>query len=183
MTALSALTRSFSRGLVASVLLCNLTFTVQAAEIQVGFSPEGSAEQLVLNVIQRARQQIRLMAYSFTSPSVVKALVQAKRRGVDVQVVVDAHGNDNRASRAAMNLLANAQIPVRTNGAYKIQHDKVIITDDQNVETGSFNYSASAAKANSENAVVMWDAPAVASVYLEHWQSRWVQGQPYQPTY
>ncbi|MCQ3008809.1 phospholipase D family protein, partial [Pseudomonas savastanoi] len=25
--------------------------------------------------------------------------------------------------------------------------------------------------------------PAVASVYLEHWQSRWVQGQPYQPTY
>ncbi|WP_332829883.1 phospholipase D-like domain-containing protein, partial [Pseudomonas syringae] len=84
MTALSALTRSLSRGLVASVLLCNLTFTVQAAEIQVGFSPEGSAEQLVLNVIQRARQQIRLMAYSFTSPSVVKALVQAKRRGVDV---------------------------------------------------------------------------------------------------
>ncbi|MFA1047262.1 phospholipase D family protein, partial [Pseudomonas ficuserectae] len=68
MTALSALTRSLSRGLVALVLLCNLTFTVQAAEIQVGFSPEGSAEQLVLNVIQRARQQIRLMAYSFTSP-------------------------------------------------------------------------------------------------------------------
>ncbi|RMN31028.1 Endonuclease, partial [Pseudomonas cannabina] len=64
------------RALVASVLLCNLTFTVQAAEIQVGFSPEGSAEQLVLNVIQGARQQIRLMAYSFTSPSVVKALVQ-----------------------------------------------------------------------------------------------------------
>ncbi|WP_235663742.1 phospholipase D-like domain-containing protein, partial [Pseudomonas coronafaciens] len=106
MTALSALTRPLSRGLLASVLLCNLSFTVQAAEIQVGFSPEGSAEQLVLNVIQRARQQIRLMAYSFTSPSVVKALVQAKRRGVDVQVVVDAHGNDNRASRAAMNLLA-----------------------------------------------------------------------------
>ncbi|SOS30660.1 hypothetical protein CFBP3846_P200070 (plasmid) [Pseudomonas syringae pv. avii] len=26
-----------------------------------------------------------------------------------------------------MNLLANAQIPVRTNAAYKIQHDKVII--------------------------------------------------------
>ncbi|OPE56449.1 endonuclease, partial [Pseudomonas syringae pv. tomato] len=47
--------------MVASVLLCNLTFTVQAAEIQVGFSPEGSAEQLVLNVIQGARQQIRLM--------------------------------------------------------------------------------------------------------------------------
>ncbi|KPY98571.1 hypothetical protein ALO43_200574 [Pseudomonas tremae] len=109
--------------------------------------------------------------------------MQAKRRGVDVQVVVDAHGNDNRASRAAMNLLANAQIPVRTNAAYKIQHDKVIITDGQNVETGSFNYSALASKANSENSVVMWDVPAGASVYLEHWQSRWGQGQPYQPTY
>lgn len=85
MSSFSALTRPISRGLMLSTLLFNLVLTAQAAEIQVGFSPEGSAEQLVLNVIQDAQQQIRLMGYSFTSPKVVKALVAAQKRGVDVR--------------------------------------------------------------------------------------------------
>lgn len=155
----------------------------QAPQIQVGFSPEGSAEQLVLQVIDSARSQLRVMGYSFSSPKVVKALIQAKRRGVDVLVVVDARGNDNRSSHAAMNLLANAGIPLRTNAAYKIQHDKVVISDEKNVQTGSFNYSSAAAKSNSENVLVLWGVPAAATVYLQHWQSRWEQGNPYQPSY
>jgi phosphatidylserine/phosphatidylglycerophosphate/cardiolipin synthase-like enzyme len=154
-----------------------------AAQVQVGFSPEGSAEELVLDVVDGAQQQIRLMGYSFTSPKVVKALVAAKRRGVDVQIVVDAHGNDNKASRAAMNLIVSAGIPLRTNDAFKIQHDKVIISDSLNVQTGSFNYSSAAARSNSENALVMWGFPEVARIYLQHWQSRWNQGRPYQTGY
>lgn len=182
--------RRIGGGLMLWVLLLNVTPVVPAAQaveavpqVQVGFSPEGSAEALVLSVIQAAQQQIRMMGYSFTSPKVVKALVAAKHRGVDVQIVLDEHGNDNKASRAAMNLIVNAGIPLRTNATYKIQHDKVIISDGQNVQTGSFNYSAAAARSNSENALVLWGFPAVAKVYLGHWQSRWEQGQPYRSAY
>ncbi|MGG6157025.1 phospholipase D-like domain-containing protein [Salmonella enterica] len=78
------------------------------------------------------------MAYSFTSPVVVKALINAKKRGVDVRVVIDEKGNSCekcKASKAAMNLLVNADIPLRTVSKYKIMHDKVIITDGANVET------------------------------------------------
>ncbi|EHT8677183.1 hypothetical protein KYS33_004286 [Salmonella enterica] len=66
---------------------------------------------------------------------------------------------------------------------YKIQHDKVIIVDGRHVETGSFNYTASAEKYNSENAIVMWDAPELAGQYLKHWQSRWNQGRDFTPSY
>lgn len=65
-----------------------------APSVSVGFSPEGSAEQLVLSTINDARESIRLMGYSFTAPEVVRALIEAKRRSVDVQVVLDAKGND-----------------------------------------------------------------------------------------
>lgn len=58
-----------------------------------------------------------------------------------------------------MNVVASAGIPLRTNGQYKIMHDKVIITDGQNVELGSFNYTRSAANTNSENALVVRDMP------------------------
>jgi len=175
--------RSICRHFLLPLLIAVGSSQANAAEVQVGFSPEGSAEGLVLSVIDNAQQQIRLMGYSFTSPTVVRSLVAAKQRGVDVQIVVDAHGNEGKASQAALNIIANAGIPLRTSTAYKIQHDKVIITDGRNVETGSFNYSAAAAKSNSENAVVLWDFPGVADVYLNHWQTRWDLGQPYHSKY
>ncbi|WP_254056073.1 phospholipase D-like domain-containing protein, partial [Klebsiella pneumoniae] len=57
--------------------------------VQAGVSPEGAALQLGLNTIVTAQQRIRLMGYSFTSPEVTRALIQAKQRGIDVKVVLD----------------------------------------------------------------------------------------------
>lgn len=63
-------------GLV-SLSLCAPVPAVYAANIETGFSPEGTALQLVLKTITTAQQEIRLMGYSFTSPEVVRALVGA----------------------------------------------------------------------------------------------------------
>ncbi|WP_058970086.1 phospholipase D family protein [Type-D symbiont of Plautia stali] len=171
--------------IVASALWLTLSTgaAVAAPSIDAGFSPEGSAQQLVLRTLDEAHESIRLMGYSFTSPEVVKSLVAAKRRGVDVRVVVDDKGNRSKASQAAMNVVVNAGIPLRTNSQYKIMHDKVIITDGQNVELGSFNYTRSAAESNSENALVVRGVPALAQTYLAHWQSRWDGGKDWQSTY
>lgn len=168
--------------LLAALMLGTVS-NVQAATAQVGFSPEGSAQILVLDVIQTAKHDIRMMAYSFTAPDIAKALIAAKQRGVDVRIVVDENGNTGRSSRAAMNLIVNAGIPLRTNDHYKIQHDKVVVIDGNTVQTGSFNYTASAERSNSENVVVLWNVPDVATAYLSHWKSRWDQGKPYKSSY
>ena len=169
-----------------TIAVC-LTFSAAASagspSLDVGFSPEGSALQLVIRTIDDARESIRLMGYSFTSPEIVRALVAAKRRGVDVRVVVDDKGNHSKASQAEMNIIVNADIPLRTNSQYRIMHDKVIITDGQNVELGSFNYTRSAAESNSENALVVRGVPALAQTYLTHWQSRWDEGSDWKSAY
>jgi phosphatidylserine/phosphatidylglycerophosphate/cardiolipin synthase-like enzyme len=72
---------------------------------------------------------------------VAGALVRAKQRGVDVKIVLDEKGNRSKASQAAMNVVVNAGIPLRTNGHYAM-HDKVIIVDNHTVESGSFNMTA-----------------------------------------
>jgi phosphatidylserine/phosphatidylglycerophosphate/cardiolipin synthase-like enzyme len=169
--------------LLATTLALPVGMAIAAPTVQAGFSPEGSALQLVLNTLGSAHQSIRLMGYSFTSPEVVKALMAAKQRGVDVKVVLDAKGNSGKASVAAMNLLVNGGIPVRTVSQFKIMHDKVIVTDGQNVEVGSFNYSRAAATSNSENALVLTGVPDIAQTYLDHWQSRWDLGTDWQSTY
>ena len=44
-----------------------------AGSIEVGFSPKGGAEALVLRVIDSAKTDIKALSYSFTSPRVVAA--------------------------------------------------------------------------------------------------------------
>nr|AYU69158.1 phospholipase D family protein [Escherichia coli] len=78
------------------------------------------------------------MAYSFTDPDVMHALAKAKKRGVDVRIVVDDKGNTNRASQEAMKYINLLDIPLRTVDAFPIHHDKVIIVDGNTVETGSY---------------------------------------------
>ncbi|RZF23532.1 phospholipase D family protein [Paraburkholderia sp. UYCP14C] len=151
--------------------------------VEVGFSPEGDAEALVLKVIGSAHTSIRLAGYSFTSPKVVGALLEAKRRSVDVAVVVDDKGNRSKTSQQALNLLVNAGIPTRTIERYAINHDKFVVVDGRHLETGSFNYSAAAATRNSENVLVLWNNPALAGRYLQHWQSRFDQGRDYRSSY
>jgi phosphatidylserine/phosphatidylglycerophosphate/cardiolipin synthase-like enzyme len=93
---------------------------------EAGFSPEGSAARLVDRAIDHAQHSIRLAAYSFTSSDVVRRLIEAKRRGVDVAVIVDEKNNlvEDRSGkgRAALNLLVNAAIPTRTISVYPIFH-------------------------------------------------------------
>lgn len=171
------------RLLALAVSLSVLAGPACAASLQTGFSPEGSAEALVLKVIGSAKHDLRMMGYSFTSPTISAALAKAARSGVDVKLVLDEHGNEGRASKNAMNYVVNAGVQLRTIDKYKIQHDKVIVVDGQTVETGSFNYTASAAKANSENVLVAWEVPDLAADYLRHWQSRWDQGTDYRSSY
>lgn len=169
--------------LFSLVILLPLPSMAESASAQVGFSPEGTAQQLVLNVIDSAKSSIRMIGYNFTAKDIAQALISARKRGVDVKVVLDHKENQNRYSQAVMNLLVNANIGVRTSDYYRIQHDKVIIVDSKHVETGSFNFTSSAEKYNSENAIVMWNAPQLANEYLKHWQSRWEKGQDYKSSY
>ncbi|EDH5492697.1 phospholipase D family protein [Salmonella enterica subsp. enterica serovar Java] len=171
------------KSLFLTFMLGITSCVIAAPSIQVGFSPEGTAQQVVLNTINQSQQSIRMMAYSFTSPVIVKALINARKRGVDVKVVVDEKGNRGKSSVAAMNLLVNAGIPVRTVSKFKILHDKIIISDKNSVETGSYNFSQSANSANSENAILIQDVPELAKQYLQHWQSRWQVGHDWKSTY
>lgn len=107
----------------------------------------------------------------------------AKKRSVDVRVVVDEKGNKGKSNIAALNLLVNADIPTRTIATYAFHHDKFIVLDEKHVQNGSFNYSKAAAKSNSENVMVIWNNSELATSFLKHWQSRWDQVTDFKSTY
>lgn len=167
------------RLIALAALLCAASLLHAEPSIQVGFSPEGSARKLVLETIGSAKQSIRMLAYAFQAQDIAQALVAAKQRGVDVRIVVDKKRNEGKTSKAAMDFVTRNGVELRTNSHFNMHHDKTIIVDGNAVQTGSFNFAASAETVNSENVVVIRDDPEVARRYIAHWQSRWELGKPY----
>jgi phosphatidylserine/phosphatidylglycerophosphate/cardiolipin synthase-like enzyme len=158
-----------------------------AGTMEVAFSPDEGSEHLVIKVIDSARSEIRMLTYSFTSAPVTQALLRANKRGVDVKLVADEKNNGAQdrsgKARAALSALTNAGVDVRTIRVYPIHHDKVVIADGETVELGSFNYSDAAAHKNSENVLVNWKNPALAKVYLQHFDRNYSRSTAYQTRY
>ena len=98
----------------------------------------------------------------------------------DVKVVVDKSNATDRYTAATF--LANQGVPVRVDYRYAILHDKFIVVDGQLVETGSFNFTASAESKNAENVIVLHDA-AVAQRYGQEWDRLWAESEVMQPRY
>lgn len=158
-----------------------------AGTIEVGFSPKGGAESLVIRVIDSARSDLKVMAYSFTSARVTAALIRAVKRGVKVSLVADEKHNlgagASPKARAAFSALAHAGAEVRVIDAFAIAHDKTIVADAAHVQLGSFNYSEAAASRNSENVLVNWNNPGLAKVYTAHFARNRSLGKPFGLSY
>ena len=54
--------------------------------VKVYFSPKGGCTEAIISEINQAKTEILVQAYSFTSAPIAKALVNAHKRGVKVQV-------------------------------------------------------------------------------------------------
>lgn len=153
-----------------------------APKVEAAFSPDGGAEQLVVRTLASAQRSIHLAAYTLTSPAVVGALVDAQKRGVVVLVLIDERGSRSAASQTAIRLMLDAGITVRATSVYAIHDDKYAVIDGETVQTGSFNYSQTAARAHSENVLVVRDNIVLSAQYDRHWLTRWAGGFPAIPS-
>ena len=146
------------------------------AQIEVAFSPNAGAEDLIVKVIRSGRSNIDVMAYAFTSAPITKALIDAQKRGVQVRLVADekqnlkSGGPGEARGRAALSALSNAGAKVYVSSEFASHHDKVVMVDGKHLQTGSFNFSTSAQTRNSENVIVLWNNPGVVQKYTRHFE-------------
>jgi phosphatidylserine/phosphatidylglycerophosphate/cardiolipin synthase-like enzyme len=165
--------------LTASLLLPANADAV-AASVEVAFSPDRGATDLVVHTIESAKSSIRVAAYSFTSKPIAQALLEANRHGIDVRVVVDK--SNATARYTAATFLANQGVSVRVDYHYAIMHNKFVVVDGATVETGSFNYTSAAEHKNGENVLVLHD-PAIAQRYAKEWERLWGESEEMKARY
>ncbi len=115
-----------------------------AGDITTCFTPGGNCAQMIINEINHEKDSILVQAYQLTSVDIAKALVDAKRRGVIVKIILDKTQYAQKRYSSAI-FFDHAGIPVWIDHKPAIAHNKIIILGNSyEVITGSYNYSKNA---------------------------------------
>lgn len=146
--------------------------------IEVLFSPKGGATEAVVKEIDNARSDILIQAYSFTSAPIAKALVEAKKRGIEVEAVLDKSQRKEKYTSATF--ISNAGIPTYIDSKHAIAHNKIIIIDKQTLITGSFNFTKAAEERNAENILIIKGNTPLVKRYIENYTKHKKHSEPYQ---
>jgi phosphatidylserine/phosphatidylglycerophosphate/cardiolipin synthase-like enzyme len=123
---------------------------------------------VLVQVLSNAKRTILVQAYNFTSAPIAKALLDAHKRGVRVQVILDKSQPTEKYSSA--DFLANQGVPTLIDAEHAIAHNKIMIIDGETVLTGSFNFTKAAQEKNAENLLIIRD-PALAAQYIQNWEA------------
>jgi phosphatidylserine/phosphatidylglycerophosphate/cardiolipin synthase-like enzyme len=146
---------------------------------QVHFSPKGGCTEALLRALEKARHEILVQAYSFTSKPVAQALVDAKGRGVHVEVVLD-RSNEQETYSELGELLGKGITPL-IDAHHAIAHNKVIIIDGHTLVTGSFNFTNQAEHENAENLLILTGHPELVRAYRQNFLDHKAHSEPAQP--
>jgi len=134
----------------------------------VYFSPHGGCTDAIIKELNIAKSTILVQAYSFTSAPIAKALLDAHKRGVMVEVILDKVNIGKKAEYSSATFFANEGIPIRIDSLHGIAHNKVMVIDGETVITGSFNFTRAAEESNAENLLVIHDKN-MAERYIKSW--------------
>ena len=151
--------------------------------VQTCFSPAGQCSHHILREILRARREILVAVFAFTNDDIARALVEAKKRGIEVRVVLDREfdrENDfSQGSYLKKKGLSVRRVSGRSKGKQKhgSMHQKFAVIDSRVVFTGSYNWTASADNYNDENLLMFHDAGPLAEDYRRQFLRLWEKGQ------
>lgn len=152
-----------------------------AMAVQACFSPLGKCSIHIAREIAQARSEILVAVYAFTSDELAWALIQAKQRGVKVQLILDQEfDGTNESSKGA--LLERQGVAVRRTSGLNtgkpergpgIMHQKFAVIDRRVVLTGSYNWTVSADQFNDENLLLFRDAGPLAEDFRKEFFRLW----------
>ena len=146
--------------------------------IDTYFSPNGGATEAIVKEINSAKSEILVQAYSFTSKPIAKALVDAHKRGIKIEVVLDK--SQRREKYTSADFVVHAGIPTYIDDKHAIAHNKIMILDRTTLITGSFNFTKAAEEKNAENLLVVKGNKPLVERYIRNFEEHKEHSEVYQ---
>lgn len=162
--------------LILSIIIFGLYSNAKAkpltldVDYDVCFTPPKQCGDLIVKHIASAKHTVLMQAYAFTSKKIITALIDARKRGVSVQLILD-RSNFTKTNQDKLKTLYDVGIIIYQDKVPGIAHNKVIIIDEVLVITGSFNFTESADTKNAENIIII-KSEEIALEYIMNWENR-----------
>ena len=136
------------------------------ASVAAYYSPKGGCTDALVHEIKSARREILVQAYSFTSDPLTYGLIEAKKRGVNVEVLLDRSNEQDKYSD--LRIMLEHNLAPLIDHEHAIAHNKIMIIDHKVLITGSFNFTNQAEKENAENLLIVKGMPELIAAYRKN---------------
>lgn len=161
----------------------------EQANCEAYFSPKDHLAERLIQLINQEKKSIKVAVYCLTHTGIAKALIDAREKGVNVEVIVDPF---SIKIRSCVHRLSKANIPLfvwdptlnlqgksfkggKKRDKAPIMHDKFCVFGESITWTGSFNFTHDGNLRNEENAVII-ESSEIAKKYLQHFSDIKVYG-------
>lgn len=148
-----------------------------ATSTTVHFSPRGGCMKALLRAFGEAEREIQVIAGTFRSEGVAKGLIDARRRGVKVTIILDVRAAQDPESVAAR--LQEAEVTVLVDAIHPACHSRNIVIDANTVLTGGFELTREAELREAGTLVILRDQPVIAGQFIAHFNQLKANAQPY----
>jgi cardiolipin synthase len=167
---------------------CSTCMALQTSNIQLLLDRDYFPE--VKKMINNSNRSIKMIMFEASyykkfknSPSnqLIDALIKAKKRGVDVEVILDIRQKSDRSTKRNLEtgkMLTNAGVEVTFDTEQITTHSKLLIIDEKIIVIGSTNWTYNALNANHESSIV-FDSRETATELMEFFEKIKKTGKKY----
>lgn len=143
--------------------------------IEIWNIPEATAPvEKLIESLERATSHIRIAMFTWTRLDLAEAVVRAKKRGVDVSIVLDKRSIEG-ASETVFDHLKKAGVTIRVNNHKAIMHHKFLWIDDTKLYFGSVNWTEGGFRRNRDVLVYIPILTLSQERFMQNlWDSLWI---------
>lgn len=126
------------------------TFPLENQILELSFLPDDQEGiSRLLQLIQQAKKSLRVAMFTWTRRDLAQAIIQADKRGVNVEVVIDHHSGKGASSKI-VELLKSKGIRIGLSSGPSLLHHKFLYIDGEILVNGSANWTKAAFTQNDD---------------------------------
>ena len=124
-------------------------------------------QDVIIDHISHASYSLKIAMAWFTNPLIFNALLRARKRGVDVHLLINNDSINNKPNGLPFNKLIEDEANLYIAETPDLIHNKFCIVDNKIVIDGSYNWTVLAETNNDENIVVIENGQVIKSFISE----------------
>ncbi len=150
----------------------NENIKLEDSIVSIYFSPVNkTTTEKIIPLIKKSKNYIYIPAFYLTRKSIIYELIDAKKRGVEVKIIVDE--TSVKGKYVDIDFIRKGGLDIKIENWAGKMHMKSMIIDDEILIIGSMNFTKQGENINDENCLIIKSAPELTRKYKEHFLVLW----------